>query len=73
MRPHLVVIGGIALQDAAQVRLAEHDEAVETFLAHTDLKGRSAGTDDLYRRIGLLNGLETSSTWKSSRISNASS
>ena len=34
MRPRLVVIGGIALQNAAQVRLAEYDHVIEAFASN---------------------------------------
>src|ERR1019366_1793626 len=34
MGPDLIVVRSISLQDAAQVRLAEHDEVVERFATH---------------------------------------
>jgi hypothetical protein len=34
MRPRLVIIGRLLFQDAAQVRLAEHDHVIEAFTAN---------------------------------------
>jgi hypothetical protein len=31
MRPDLIIIGGITLQNATQLRFVEHDEMIETF------------------------------------------
>jgi hypothetical protein len=34
MRPDLIVVRSVSLQDVAQVRFAEHDEVVERFAAY---------------------------------------
>jgi hypothetical protein len=34
MRPDLIVVGNVSLQNVAQVRFAQHDEVVERFAAY---------------------------------------